>query len=168
LKSLMNFDWLLLIILHHILQLADGYHDLRMVYGIDLQDFQRPGRSITTTTSQNIELVRSVVLSRLMCICLISKLKLSFHSIQLASTTTATTKKVHSYLNTTELGRGNQFEPKSMFTVFFRSTSFVFVDCLESGKTISAKYYCDNCLKPLIQKVTELRVISRQRKTSRC
>jgi hypothetical protein len=53
----------------------------------------------------------------------------------------------------------NQFKPKSMFTVFFRSTSFVFVDCLESGKTISAKYYCDNCLKPLIQKVTELRVI---------
>jgi len=31
---------------------------------------------------------------------------------------------------------------------------------LESGKTVSAKYYRDNFLKPLIQKVTEQRVLS--------
>jgi histone-lysine N-methyltransferase SETMAR len=54
----------------------------------------------------------------------------------------------------------NQFEPKSMFTIFFRSTGVVFVDCLESGKTICARYYRDKCLKPVFQKVTEQRVIS--------
>lgn len=54
----------------------------------------------------------------------------------------------------------NQNEPKSMFTVFFRSTGVVFVDCLESGKTICAKYYRDHCLKPTIKKVMEERTNS--------
>ncbi len=45
----------------------------------------------------------------------------------------------------------NQYEHKSMFTVFFRSTGVVF--CLESGKTVTAKYYRDNCLKPALERV---------------
>ena len=47
-----------------------------------------------------------------------------------------------------------------MFTVFFRSTGVVFVDCLENGKTVCAKYYRDNCLKPTIKKVMEERTKS--------
>ena len=54
----------------------------------------------------------------------------------------------------------NRYEPKSMFTVFFRSTGVVFVDCLESGQTVSAIYYRDNVLKPVMEKVREQKVIS--------
>lgn len=54
----------------------------------------------------------------------------------------------------------NRYEPKSMFTVFFKSTGVVLIDCLESGKTISAKYYRDNCLKPALAKVREERPTS--------
>ena len=43
---------------------------------------------------------------------------------------------------------------------FFRSTCVVFVDCQESGKTVSAKYYRVNCLKPAIEKVREERPTS--------
>ncbi len=51
----------------------------------------------------------------------------------------------------------NKFEPKSMFTIFFRSTGAVFVDCLSNGKTIHEKNCRDNCLKPVLQKVREER-----------
>ena len=51
----------------------------------------------------------------------------------------------------------NLYEPKSMFTVFFKSTGVVLIDCLESGKTVTAKYYRDNCLKPALEKVMEER-----------
>ena len=34
------------------------------------------------------------------------------------------------------------------------------IDCLESGKTVTAKYYRDNCLKPSLEKVREERPTS--------
>ena len=43
---------------------------------------------------------------------------------------------------------------------FFRLTCVAFVDCQESGKTVSAKYYSVNCLKPSIEKVREERPTS--------
>ena len=46
--------------------------------------------------------------------------------------------------------RRNRFEPKSMITVFFRTTGAVLIDCMETGQTINAKYYIKNCLKPVI------------------
>ncbi len=50
--------------------------------------------------------------------------------------------------------RRNQFEPKSMITVFFRTTGPVLIDCMEKGQTINAKYYIKNCLKPAITCLT--------------
>ena len=54
----------------------------------------------------------------------------------------------------------NQFELKSMISVFFKSTGVVFVGCLDSGKTIDAKYYRDKCLKPAFDAVKEERINS--------
>jgi [histone H3]-lysine36 N-dimethyltransferase SETMAR len=56
--------------------------------------------------------------------------------------------------------RRSHFEPKSMISVFFKSTGPVLIDCLERGKTIDNKYYIENCLKPAIKTVKELRVKS--------
>lgn len=53
--------------------------------------------------------------------------------------------------------RRNRFEPKSMITVFFRTTGPVLIDCMEKGQTINAKYYIKNCLKPAIACVEEQR-----------
>jgi hypothetical protein len=47
--------------------------------------------------------------------------------------------------------RQGRFEPKSMITVFFKSTGPVLVDFLERGKTITAAHYVKNCLKPLVK-----------------
>ena len=47
-----------------------------------------------------------------------------------------------------------------MFTIYFQTIGAVFVDCLSNGKTIREKNYLDNCLKPILQKVREERVLS--------
>jgi len=47
-----------------------------------------------------------------------------------------------------------------MFTVFFRSTGVVLIDCLEVKKTVTAKHYRDNCLKPALERVREERPTS--------
>ena len=44
----------------------------------------------------------------------------------------------------------NQFEPKSMFSIFFRTTGVVHIDCASKGATIDNQYYIENCLKPSI------------------
>ena len=43
-----------------------------------------------------------------------------------------------------------QFEPKSMFSIFFRSTGVVHIDCAEKGEKINNQYYIENCLKPVV------------------
>ena len=37
--------------------------------------------------------------------------------------------------------RRNRFEPKTMFTVFFKTTGPVLIDCMPSGQTINTSYY---------------------------
>ncbi len=54
----------------------------------------------------------------------------------------------------------NRYEPKSMITVFFKSTGPVLVDCMDAGKTIDAKYYIKNCLKPALANVKQQRIRS--------
>lgn len=44
----------------------------------------------------------------------------------------------------------NQFEPKSMFSIFFRTTGVVHIDCASKGATIDNQYYIENCLMPSI------------------
>jgi histone-lysine N-methyltransferase SETMAR len=49
------------------------------------------------------------------------------------------------------------FEPKNMFTVFFKTTGKVFIDYMEKGSTITAKYYIENSLNPVIERMSQLR-----------
>ena len=51
----------------------------------------------------------------------------------------------------------NQFEPKTMLTVFFRSTGVIFADCMKKGETMCARNYRDDYLKPLLEKVIQER-----------
>ena len=45
----------------------------------------------------------------------------------------------------------NQFEPKSMFCVFFKSTGVLHIDCACRGEKIDNIYYIENCLKPVVK-----------------
>ena len=45
----------------------------------------------------------------------------------------------------------NQFEPKTMLSVFFKSTGVIHIDCACSGEKIDNKYYFENCLKPVVK-----------------
>ena len=47
--------------------------------------------------------------------------------------------------------RRSQFEPKSMFSIFFRTTGVVHIDCASMGETINNQCYIENCLKPVIK-----------------
>ena len=49
--------------------------------------------------------------------------------------------------------RRGKFEPKSMISIFFKSTGPVLIDVLDKGKTINANYYVEDndCLRRLIK-----------------
>jgi hypothetical protein len=53
--------------------------------------------------------------------------------------------------------RRNRFEPKNMFTVFFKTTGMVFIDHMEKGSTITAKYFIENSLNPVIESMSQPR-----------
>jgi hypothetical protein len=44
-----------------------------------------------------------------------------------------------------------------MFTVFFKTRDMVFIDHMENGLTITAKYNIENSLKPVIERMSQLR-----------
>jgi histone-lysine N-methyltransferase SETMAR len=44
-----------------------------------------------------------------------------------------------------------------MFTVFFKTTDMVFIDYTKKGSKITAKYYIENSLKPVIERMSQLR-----------
>lgn len=54
----------------------------------------------------------------------------------------------------------DQFEPKSMISVFFKSTGVLHIDCLDKGETIDAQYYIQNCLKPVVMELKKQRPTS--------
>lgn len=43
----------------------------------------------------------------------------------------------------------NRFEPKTMFTIFFRTTRVMHISFVQNGKTITADSYVKDCLSPL-------------------
>ena len=55
--------------------------------------------------------------------------------------------------------RRGQLEPKCMITVMFKSTGPLLIHCLDKEKTISARTYVEDCLKPVS-------AIEKQRPTS--
>ena len=53
--------------------------------------------------------------------------------------------------------RRDRYEPKSMFSIFFRTTGMVHIDCLKKGETISSQYYIENCLEPIVNEINRQR-----------
>ena len=51
----------------------------------------------------------------------------------------------------------DRFEPKSMFAIFFKSTGALVVRCVNKGETVDNEFYIENCLTPLVKKLTKLR-----------
>jgi len=56
--------------------------------------------------------------------------------------------------------RRDRFEPKFMFSVFFKSTGVVHIDCMEKGETITSQYYIENSLDPVIAAINKERPTS--------
>jgi histone-lysine N-methyltransferase SETMAR len=49
----------------------------------------------------------------------------------------------------------DRYEPKSVITVFFKTTGLVHLDCLDNAYTITGTYYINNCLMPLVKNLNE-------------
>ena len=56
--------------------------------------------------------------------------------------------------------RQGRFEPKAMFTIFFKSNGVVHISYLDSGKTIDKDSYLDGCLKPLVGVLNKQRPVT--------
>ena len=53
-----------------------------------------------------------------------------------------------------------RFEPKTMYSIFFKTTGLVHLDCMEQGKTITSNYYVNNCLNPVLKEIIKQRPTS--------
>ena len=53
--------------------------------------------------------------------------------------------------------RRSLYEPKTMFTIFFRTSGPVYIDRLDKGETITSTYYIENVLKPLFKELKKQR-----------
>lgn len=52
-----------------------------------------------------------------------------------------------------------RFEPKTMFSIFFRTTGVVHISYLKRGETINHQSYLNDCLKPLVCSINEQRPV---------
>ncbi|CAF3931805.1 unnamed protein product [Rotaria sordida] len=53
--------------------------------------------------------------------------------------------------------RRNKFDPKTLFSIFFKSTGPLLIHHVEWGQTIDHQYYIDNCLEPLLNEIRHQR-----------
>jgi histone-lysine N-methyltransferase SETMAR len=53
--------------------------------------------------------------------------------------------------------RHSRFSPKTLFSIFFKSTGPVLIHYVEQGETIDHQYYIDYCLEPLINNIKKQR-----------
>lgn len=53
--------------------------------------------------------------------------------------------------------RRDKYEPKIMFSIFFRTSGPVLVHAVEKGKTIDNQYYIENCLDPALNMICQQR-----------
>ena len=60
--------------------------------------------------------------------------------------------------------RQGRFEPKTMFSIFFRTTGVAHISYLQSGRTIDHKTYTNDCLKPLVHTLNEQKPLSGTKK----
>ena len=56
--------------------------------------------------------------------------------------------------------RRGQYEPKMLFSIFFKSNGWLWMHAADSGQTIDGNYYIDNCLEPTIKELKKQRPIS--------
>jgi hypothetical protein len=50
-----------------------------------------------------------------------------------------------------------KFEPKHLFSIFFKSNGRVLIHAVDEGKTIDHNYYIENCLKPVVKEIWKQR-----------
>ena len=55
------------------------------------------------------------------------------------------------------LVRRGRFEPKTMFSIFFRTTGLVHISYMEGGQSIDAGTYIERCLKPMFKIIMKQR-----------
>ena len=60
-----------------------------------------------------------------------------------------------------ELVRRGRFEPKTMFSVFFKRSGLVHLSYLENGKTINHELYIEECLKSIVKVLKNEKNITR-------
>lgn len=53
--------------------------------------------------------------------------------------------------------RRDRYESKNMFSITFKSTGVLHIECVEKGKTITGDYYLNNCLKPTVGEINKQR-----------
>ncbi len=53
--------------------------------------------------------------------------------------------------------RRDRYEPKTHFSIFFRTTGPVLIHAISQGKTIDSKYYIENCLTPAFNEIKKQR-----------
>ncbi|CAF2977648.1 unnamed protein product [Rotaria sp. Silwood2] len=57
----------------------------------------------------------------------------------------------------TTIVRRGKFEPKKLFSIFFKSNGPVLIHDVNEGKTIDHNYYIENCLKPVVKEIWKQR-----------
>ena len=75
----------------------------------------------------------------------------------------------HKATNTSWVGEGespttvvrrSKFEPKTLFSIFFKSNGPVLIHAVDEGKTIDNNYYIENCLTPVVKEIWKQRKAS--------
>jgi histone-lysine N-methyltransferase SETMAR len=56
--------------------------------------------------------------------------------------------------------RRDRYEPKSMYSIFFKTTGLVHIDVLDKSSTITSNYYIENCLEPIKKELNKQRPLS--------
>ena len=55
------------------------------------------------------------------------------------------------------VARRSRYAPKTLFSIFFKSTGPVLIHYLEPGQTINHQYYIENCLQPVVEEIKKER-----------
>ena len=55
--------------------------------------------------------------------------------------------------SSTTVARRGRFEPRTLFSIFFKSNGSVLIHVVDKDKTVDHHYYIENCLKPVVQKI---------------
>lgn len=53
--------------------------------------------------------------------------------------------------------RRGKYEPKTLFSIFFKSNGWLWIHAVDRGDTVDGGYYIDNCLEPLVEELREQR-----------